>query len=381
MSIYCIPYNIIRSPAGFNNGCGNIHITRGYIMNQYNILKKLKFVISTILLVFILVLLPISTIFAHSPVFAKENHDPSHAYQINDFTKSWVIYATLDHPDKGDYYKFSASKGDRIYISLMTSQDPEESGFLPSFALLVPNSGSKDELPVHIDIPPGLGAIVIDSKNPAKAEYEPFTPGWLYDLSSLDIDAPEDGVYYIVVFDQSQKTGNYSLAVGFIESFTFREWIMIPFSVHNTYAWEGQDLFITYLPIILTVVIGSILLFVRKGKGKGPTGLSKWLAAFAGLTFLGTSLSILYQMVLALSTTGFTAAVTLTIIISAIGIVLSLFALLYALSKIQVLTIGKRILLIIIGIISIFSWSGLFIGAFLVMLAAVVPPYNPIRKY
>ena len=201
----------------------------------------------------------------------------------------------------------------------MTAQDPEDSGFLPSFALLMPDSEKKDELPSYIDVPAGWGAMLIDGKDPGKAEYEPFTPGWIYDLASLDIDAPEDGIYYIVVFDESQKTGNYSLAVGYEESFTLREWVMIPFSVHNTYAWEGQNLFVTYLPIILTVVIGSILLFLRKRRGKDPTGLSKWLAAFAGLTFLGTSLSLLYQMALAISVTGFTAAVIVTIIISAIG--------------------------------------------------------------
>jgi len=155
---------------------------------------------------------------------------------------------------------------------------------------------------------------------------------------------------------------------------------MIPFSVHNTYAWEGQDLFMTYLPIILTIAIGGILLFLRKRRGKGPTGLSKWLAAFAGLTFLSTSLSIFYQMVLAMSITGFTLAVTVTIIISGTGIVLSLLSLFYALRKSQILTVGKRVLLVIIGIVSIFSWSGFFLGTFLVILAAVLPPYGPISR-
>jgi len=343
-------------------------------------IKRLKSIILAASLIFILLVMPFSSIFAHSPVFADENHDPSHAYQIDDFTKSWVIYATLDHPDRGDYYKFTASRGDRIYMSLMAARDPEDSGFLPSIALLIPNSEKKDGLPSYIDIPPGWGAVVIAGKDPGEASYEPFTPGWIYDIASLDIDAPEDGTYYIVVFDESQKTGNYSLAVGYVESFTLREWVMIPFSIHNTYAWEGQNLFATYLPIILTVVIGSILLFLRKRKGKDPTGLSKWLAAFAGLTFFGTSFSILYQMTLAISITGFTAAVIVTIIISGIGIVLGMLSLLYALRKRQILTMGKRILLIIIGIISIFSWSGFFLGTLLVILAAVVPPYGPSRK-
>ncbi len=350
------------------------------MVDNSNILKSLKSIIPAASLIFILLVIPFSSIFAHSPVFADENHAPSHAYQIDDFTKSWVVYATLDHPERGDYYKFTASKGERIYISLMAARDPEDSGFLPSFALLMPVSEKKDELPSYIEIPTGWGAMIVDGKDPGKASYEPFTPGWIYDIASLDIDAPEDGTYYIVVFDQSQNTGNYSLAVGYIESFTLREWIMIPFSIHNTYAWEGQDLFVTYLPIILTVVIGSILLFLRKRKGKDPTGLSKWLAAFAGLTFFGTSFSILYQMALAISITGFTAAIIVTIIISAIGIVLGVLSLLYALRKRQILTIGKRILLIIIGIVSIFGWSGFFLGTFLAILAAVVPPYGPSKK-
>ncbi|MFC2145398.1 hypothetical protein ACFLQQ_03620, partial [Actinomycetota bacterium] len=311
-------------------------------INNY-FLSKIKLILTTSLLILVLAIIPTSTIFAHSPVFTEENHDPSYAYQISDFTKSWVIYATLDHPDEGAYYKFTASKGDRIYISLMTSENPTTSGYLPSFALLTPGSVSKDTLPSYIEVPEGLGAILVDGKEPDKASYEPFTPGWLYDIATISIDAPEDGTYYIVVFDSSQKTGNYSLAVGYIESFTITEWIMIPYYIHETYAWEGQNIFVTYLPIILTIIIGSIIFLWQKKRTKEPRGISKWLAAFAGLTFLGTTLSIFYQIILAISITGFFSAVIITIIIASIGLVLSFLTLLYAFKKKQTLTSGKRI--------------------------------------
>jgi len=353
-------------------------MTRGIFISAT--VKKLRLLSFATLVIFLLLLLPTTSIFAHSPVFAEENHDTSRAYTIEDFTKSWVIYAKLDSHVSGDYYKFQASRGERIYISLITPENPSTSGFVPSFALLTPGQGRQDTLAPNIEIPESYSAQVFNGTDPGRASYEPFTPSWLYDLAAISIDAPVDGTYYIVVFDRAQKTGSYSLAVGYVESFTLSEWIMIPYAVHRTYAWTGQNLFVTYLPIIITVIIGIILILWRSKKGQNPKGISKWLAAFAGLMFLGTSFSLLYQMVLSLSVTGFEISVTVTVIIALVGIVLSLFTLLYALRKKQTLTPGKRIMLVIIGIVSIFSWSGFFAGTLFCLLAVVLTPYGSLKR-
>jgi hypothetical protein len=291
-----------------------------------------------------------------------------------------VIYSELDHPSKGDYYKFDVSKGERINISMMTSERPAISGFLPSFALMIPDSNEKDNLPSFVELPDGYGSIVVDGKDPGKASYEPFTPGWLYELANLSMDAPVEGTYYIVVYDNLQNTGNYSLPVGYIESFTFREWITIPITVQSTYVWEGQNIFIINLPLILTIIFGSIILYLLSKKGRAPKGISKWLAAFAGLAFLGTSLGLFYQMILSMNITGFAAGALVTIIIAIIGIVLGVLTLLYAVREKPVLTIGRRIGLSIIRVFALFSWSGFFLGPALAILAAVIPPYNPMKK-
>lgn len=216
--------------------------------------------------------------------------------------------------------------------------------------------------------------MVINGKDPGKASYEPFSPGWLYDLADLSIDAPIEGTYYIVVYDKSQKRGNYGLPVGYIESFTLEEWLMIPYNIHTTYVWEGQNLFITYLPLILTIAVGVIVLYWRSKQGKAPKGLSKWFAAIAGLTFLGTSLGNVYQMILAMTVTGFTMEFVLTLIFAAIGIMLGLLTLLYAVRDKPTLTMGRRLELVVIGIFGLVGWSGLFLGTALVILAAVMSP-------
>lgn len=317
---------------------------------------------------------------AHSPQYPEGNHSLETAYQIQDAAKSWAIYTALEHTDKGDYYKFTVSKGDKIQISLITPDRPSSSGFMPSFALLVPGLTKNDTVPAYIEVPVGYGAIFVDGSNPEEAVYEPFSPAWFYELANLTMNAPTDGTYYVVVFDGNHKTGNYGLAVGYIEEFTPLEWVMIPYNVHLTYTWEGQNQVVTLLPIILVLIIGGAVLYWRNRKGMAPKGTSKWLAAFAGLMFLGSALSIIYQMVLAFSITGVIGEAVFTLVFVAISIVLGTIALLYAARHKPALTQWRRVALIAVGVIALFVWSGLYLGPALAVLAALVPPYAVIKQ-
>jgi hypothetical protein len=85
----------------------------------------------------ILVLVPATSVLAHSPVFPGENHSPSTAYEINDPDKSWAIYTALER-EIVDYYRFTRVSGEKIQISLIVPESPIDAGFIPSFALLGP---------------------------------------------------------------------------------------------------------------------------------------------------------------------------------------------------------------------------------------------------
>jgi hypothetical protein len=332
------------------------------------------------LMIVVLIFLPASAVFAHSPLFPGENHDPSNAYQINNPAKSWAVYTTLDHTDKGDYYKFTVSKGDKIEIGLMASESPAASGFLPSFALLSPGSDNKDTLPSYVEVPTGYGSTVINGTDPGKGSYEPFSPGWLYQVAAFTTNAPADGTYYIVVFDNAQKTGNYALPVGYIETFTPIDFILIPYNVHTVYTWEGQNRVVTYLPFLLVLIIGGVILYRRNRQGKNPKGASKWLAALAGLAFLGTAAGIIYQMILSLGVSGFTLEGLITMIFVVIGIVLGVLSLRYGVREKPVLTVGRRVGLVIIGVVALAGWAGLYLGTALAILAAASPPYGGAKK-
>jgi hypothetical protein len=348
---------------------------------------KMRFILYIIIVLAVLLFAPAAVAYAHSPLFPGENHGPESAYEVDDPAKSWAIYTSLESDGIADYYKFTLSEGDKIQLMLILPESPSISGVLPSFALLGPGLTQNDAVPPYVEVPPDYGIMVVNGVDPGQAVFEPFTPGWFYEVASLTVPAPEDGTYYVAVYDpaghhdddehgHAHEAVSYSLIVGYVEAFTPLELIMIPYSVHEIYVWEGQSQFIVYLPVFLVIVIGGLIVYWRSKRGSDPRNVSKWLAAFGGLAFLGSAVGTIYQVLLAFTHTGGSAEAAITMILVVISVVLAVFTLLYALRSRPVLTSWRRVGLIITGIIALFAWSGFYLGPALVFAAALVPPYS-----
>jgi hypothetical protein len=95
---------------------------------------------------------------AHSPLFPKGNHSLSTAYRIDGVDKSWVAYASIEQPDRADYYQFPRGRGQRIDLSLFSAGSPAVTGFRPSLALLVPGLDRCDTMPGFVQIPKNYGS-------------------------------------------------------------------------------------------------------------------------------------------------------------------------------------------------------------------------------
>ncbi len=340
-----------------------------------------KIVKIVLIFLLILALIPGSIALAHSPLFPGKNYSPETAYRIDNPAKSWAIYDELDDLDGGEYYQFEMSPGDKIQLALLTPESPAESGFLPSFVLMMPVV-EINEAPDHIDVPDGYGTVLAEGQYPGDAKYEAFSPGWYYEVVFLLVQgAPVPGTYYVVVFEDAHDddhehtsvNARYALVVGYEESFTPLELILVPYIVQKVYHWEGQNPFVVLLPILLVLITGGVIMYFRVRKGRVHLSLSKWLAYFAGLAFLGSGVSIVYQMVLTFTVTGVHSEALITLIIVALSIILGVITLLYAVREKPNLTPWRRTGLILTGLIALFVWSGLYLGPALVIASGLVP--------
>jgi len=344
----------------------------------------MRLIVFASILLAVLVLTPVAVVLAHSPVFPEENHGLSTAYEIGDPAKSWAVYTWLEGEGVADYYKFAISEGEKIQVSLIVPDSPSYSGFLPSFSLIGLGLTQNDNVPDYMEVPAGYGVIVVNGTGTSKAVYEPFTPSWFYEVGTLMTNAPNDGTYYVTVFNPElhndthnhvHEADAYAIIIGYAEEFTPLELILIPYRVHGIYIWEGQSQLIVFLPLLLVIIIGGLIVYWRSKRGKHPRNISKWLAAFGGLAFIGSAVGTIYQMLLALNYTGFTVEAVITMLIAVVSIVLGILALWYALRSKPNLTIWRRVGLVVIGLVALFAWSGLYIGPALLIAAALVPPY------
>jgi FtsH-binding integral membrane protein len=198
------------------------------------------------------------------------------------------------------------------------------------------------------------------------------------------MNAPSNGIYYVAVFNPKlhenahnhvHEHNGYAIIIGYVEEFTPLELILIPYRVHGIYVWEGQSQLIIFLPTLLVIIIGGVIAYRRSKREQHPRGLSKWLATFGGLAFLGTAAGTIYQIVFTFTRTGIAVEALITLAIVIVSIILALFALRYALRGKPKLTIWRRVGLLVIAIVALFAWSGLYLGPSLLIAAAIVPPY------
>lgn len=304
---------------------------------------------------------------AHSPLFPKSNNSPQAALIIADPLKSWAVYSELQEAGTAAYYRMPFGAGERIRFILFTPQDPRQTGFVPSLRILGPVAADAAGPGFFMDV-----MMEREGRAPERASYEPFTATWFYRVAEVDTAAPEAGFYYLEILDREKGAGRYGLAVGYKELWTPTELVLLPASIIRIYLWEGQSIVSVLLPVAVVCLAGVFALRRRSARGKPPHSLSQWLAAFSGLFFLGSAVSLACQMVLAMRHTGVTGQTFITVIMFLIPALLALFDFRFALRLRERTGFGRRVGLFVIGILGLVLWSGLFLGPGLALAAAFV---------
>ncbi|MGZ8879589.1 MAG: hypothetical protein ACXW1N_04615 [Halobacteriota archaeon] len=311
---------------------------------------------------------------AHSPVFPGNNTSLDSAYVVNDPTKSWALYTTLQ-PGQVQYYRFNVTQGGSIYVQLYKNTEASNLGFLPSFVLVGPGLTSDGTVPANVAVPPGASSIVMQGQQPDEATYEGFGPGSFYDLGSVEVKAPATGTYYVAVYDAANG-GAYGLAIGERETYTPTEYVLIPYSMFQVPLWEGQNPLVLLAPMVLVVVVGLGILVMKSDKHASLRSPFTLLGTLAGLIFIGTGAYTLVQMLLAISRSSVEPEALITLIFVLVPVILGILALRVVLQRREQTGIWPRVAIAILGLMAIFTWTGIYVGPALALLASIMPAYS-----
>ncbi len=270
------------------------------------------------------------------------------------------------------YFTFDIQEGERLLLDLIVPVKDGDDGFLPRMVMMAPGIADQGAIPSWVEVPEGYRFQVVNTSLPDEATYEGFTPSAFYDLGRTDSPATVTGKYYVAVFAPASQEGNFALVIGYGESFTVQEWLLLPFSLYTVYLWEGQETWEILTPMIITVVLGSLLIvYFRKRRSEG-IDLQHSFLLLSGLLVTGTAASTLVQTVITVRDSHLGPEIMISIFLFLIPGLLG-FLLLRAGWKVGPLTKVGRVKLVVIGVLAIFAWAGYLIGPILAMVSALLP--------
>jgi len=312
---------------------------------------------------------------AHVPITGGENNTLETAIEVREPTKSWAIYDEIHEPDEAKYYKFYMKSGQRLKISLFTPQE----GFTPGVVVMGQGLTSEGILPSGIEVPDGYNTMVFEGEKSNTREYEPFTPTSYFFTADVDMNINTTGTYYIAVFDESDH-GKVGIAIGFVETFSITEWLLIPIDVINVHIWEGQNIALILAPLYLTILAGiGILFFMIKREHKIKLNLYASIIMFASFLFIGSGLMVLVQMIIALAISSSGSSAVVTLIFALLPIILGISLLRVAFKIPKKLTNKSRIIMLVLGVLGLVFWSGIIIGPIITIVASMIPAKTKIK--
>ena len=214
-----------------------------------------------------MILFFVFAIVSTSPVYGHKliNHDDSHrdfesALQIPDHKISWAIYENLG-TNEAKFYSFDAKQGDSFYASIVIPKINGLEEYSPSLILMDSTAfGNKN---ISFENQLNTKKFLYEGNFPGNEFYESFGQVTYWERQEINIQIPSDGKYFIVVMDEKNQEGKYSLAIGTIEDFsgenmlTFlpKSWFDTKLFVNDYFSIGILFSVLSIIPIILTLII------------------------------------------------------------------------------------------------------------------------------
>ena len=230
----------------------------------------------------IIVLLFVITVISSSPAYGHKliTHDDTHrsldnALEIPDHKISWAIYENLG-PNEEKFYTFEARPGDSFYASIVIPKIAGLEEYSPTLVLINSNYIEKDT-PL-LESQAIMEIAEYDGEFPGSEFYEPFGQVTYWERQEVKTTITMEGKYFVVVLDEKNLAGKYSLAIGTIEDFSGADlFTILPTAWLETKLFVGDyaSMAIFVLVIIAILTIPSVTV-IRRIVNRRKDSISKF---------------------------------------------------------------------------------------------------------
>ena len=207
--------------------------------------------VTILVIFFICAIIFINPVYGHKLII----HDDSHrsfenALKIPDHKISWAIYENLG-TNEAKFYSFEAKQGDSFYASIVIPKISGLENYSPILRIMTSNTLENADSSTQRW---NSEKFLYEGTFPGNEFYEPFGQVTYWERQEVRIQIPFDGRYTIIVMDEKNQSGKYSLAVGTIEDFSGSDFFTV-----LPKAWFETKLFVNdflTIGILFSLLIG-----------------------------------------------------------------------------------------------------------------------------
>jgi hypothetical protein len=194
----------------------------------------------------------------------KENQ----ALTLDDPTLSRVVQGELG--SGVSLFSFTVTKGTDLEINLNVPRLPGLDNFRPALALFgpgLPKPPASELQGLPFNLPPEFG-LVLSQDDPSDKQERPhvdegYTQSGYWEGQRIGRDLPQDGTYYLAVFNPTKQEGKYALFIGDRNEVGVVQIISFPVLWLRLRFWFGQAWVVVLLVVVIAGLIGGIY-FWRK---------------------------------------------------------------------------------------------------------------------
>ncbi|MCH9658535.1 hypothetical protein K0U27_07565 [archaeon] len=229
----------------------------------------------------IIALFFVIAVMSSSPAYGHKliTHDDTHrslenSLEIPDHKISWAIYENLGQNEE-KFYSFDAKPGDSFYASIVIPKVAGLEEYSPTLVVINGNYVEKD-VPL-LDSQAVVEKVVYDGEFPGNEFYEPFGQVTYWERQEVKTTLTTEGRYYIMVLDENNQAGKYSLAIGTIEDFSGADlFIILPTAWLETKLFVGDYASVAMSVLILIGIIAiPVMVIIRRKFIRRKTSISK----------------------------------------------------------------------------------------------------------
>lgn len=208
---------------------------------------------------------------AHKPIESGGSHGSwREAIVVERPDVSQVIYREIRPEEPAVWLRFAAEAGQEIFFSLGIPRIPGHEDTEPALAVVGP--GFPADPGLDVELPPGMGALVLEPSGPPREFHEPFTGTDSLILVERTVRFESAGTYYLLAFlpHEAEPRGKLWVSIGAKEEWGFGDLFRYPAIVDEVRAFHEVEPAPWWIPItigVLVVVGGAILI------GLGIAGL------------------------------------------------------------------------------------------------------------